>query len=109
MSGEHETSGEYEMFRPIVALKGGGGIYEATDYMAGFEMGVLEGQLGGDVSPTPDKPGFGATTDWRWIRQGNMQQVDLIAMEHGRVVEFGETHEDLVAVRLVQPNGGEPS
>ncbi|MBY4381844.1 hypothetical protein HQO24_10340 [Rhodococcus fascians] len=98
---------EYEMFRRIVALKGSGGIYEAADYMAGHEMGVLEGQLGGDVSPTPDKPGFGATTDWRWIRQGNMQQVDQIAMLHGRVTEFGETHEDLIAVRLIKPGTSE--
>jgi hypothetical protein len=93
---------EYDMVMPFLNMTSNGGEYDGHAYVAGFEMGCLQGQIYGDKSPTPDAPSPGAVGDWRWMQKGNVDQLDLIAMKHGYIVEFGEPFEELVAVRLVR-------
>ena len=94
---------EYTMAMPFVAVASNGGDYDDTAYVAGYELGILHGQLAGPDAPTPERPGPAAVDDWRWINKGNADQVDLLAMKYHKVIEYGETFEDLVAVRVVTP------
>lgn len=103
MSNDEEWA---ELVMPFVAVTSKGGPYDDAAYVAGYEMGVLEGQLSGAHDPvegTSGPPGVGTV---RWIRKANADQVDLIAMKHGRRVEFGETFDHYISVRLID-NGGE--
>lgn len=90
----------YSAEMPFIATASNGGAYDDAAYIAGYEAGVLAGQLRGDISPSPENPGPPSVTDWRWARADNLRQMDLLAMQHGYAVEVGETHEDLVAIRL---------
>lgn len=95
-----DEDAEYGLVMPFVACQSNGGEYQDHDWVCGYEMGLIAGQLAGNVTFTPENPGPGAVTDWRWINKGNVDQLDLIAMQHGHSVEFGEPFESLVAVRL---------
>lgn len=101
MSENHEEAG-YEPVLPFINVNSLGGEYRDVDYVAGVEIGIIQGQMYGDVSPTPEQPSPGALADWRWLLKGNADQLDLIAMNHGYRVEFGETFDNRVAVRLVK-------
>ncbi|UAK38359.1 hypothetical protein K8O93_00735 [Gordonia bronchialis] len=92
---------EHVLVMPFVACKSNGGAYEDNAWVAGFEMGVLNGQLSGDRTPSPDHPGPPATTEWRWIGKDNLAQADLLAMKYGKSLEVGDEWGDLVAIRVV--------
>ena len=95
-----DDESEYELVMPFVAVTSQGGPFDDTAYVAGYELGVLDGQLAGPHAPTPERPGPPSVQDWRWIKTANVEQADLIAMRHGRSMERGETFEDLTAIRL---------
>lgn len=95
-----DDEAEYEPMMPFLAVASRGGPYDDTAYVAGYELGILDGQLSGPYAPTPEKPGPPAIDHWRWIKSDNVEQADLIAMRHGWELERGEQFEDLVAIRL---------
>ncbi|KRQ20069.1 MULTISPECIES: hypothetical protein [Mycobacteroides] len=94
----------YGMVMPFVACQSNGGEYEDNAYVAGYEAGILEGQLYGWSKPSEDRPSPGLPTQWRYIHEGNVNQIDLIAMKHGWRVEHRDAVDGWVAVRLVDPD-----
>lgn len=96
----NDEDAEYEPLMPFLAVASRGGPYDDTAYVAGYELGILDGQLSGPLAPTPEHPGPPAVDAWRWIKAANVEQADLIAMRHGRRLERGERFEDLIAIRV---------
>lgn len=98
----NEGEEEYGLAMPFVACQSNGGDYDDNSYVAGYEMGILEGQLYGWMKPSVERSSPGLPTQWRYIHDGNVNQVDLIAMRHGWQVEHGEAVDGWVPVRLVE-------
>lgn len=67
----------YDLVMPFLPVQSNGGPHDDAAYVAGYEMGLLDAQLG----RTEFDQG-------RAIRADNREQADLIAMRHGRIAEF---------------------
>ncbi|KQU33527.1 hypothetical protein [Rhodococcus sp. Leaf233] len=104
MSEKEEPT--YGLVMPFIAVESNGGTYEDAAYVAGWELGVIDGQLAGPNAPTPEHPGPPLVTQWRWINEANAKQADLLAMKHGMKAEFDETYEGYISVRFVPAEGG---
>ncbi|PKQ59749.1 hypothetical protein B5566_02590 [Mycobacterium sp. MHSD3] len=104
---DSEDEGEYGLQMPFVACQSHGGNYEDNSYVAGYEMGILDGQLFGWTKPSAEQSSPGLPTQWRYIHEGNVNQVDLIAMRHGWRIEHRDTVDGWVEIRLVDPDAGE--
>jgi hypothetical protein len=63
----------YGLVMPFVSVTSHGGPHDDASYSAGWEMGALDALL------EHQKPGIHALT----IRDTNIEQADLIAMQHG--------------------------
>jgi hypothetical protein len=78
----------YELLLPFLPVQSLDGPYEDCAYVAGWEMGMLDGELrmGGHRE-------FAVT-----IRQENREQADLVAMRHGYAAEFKDYGDGWVAL-----------
>lgn len=76
---------ELEIVMPLLPVRSRGGPFPDDAYICGFEMGLLDMQLG--QMPTRDLPS-------RPIHVENRDQADLIAMRHGYLASFTETDVD---------------
>lgn len=104
MSDEHADG--YGLVVPFVAVASVGGPYDDASYVAGYNAGVLDGQLSGWTLPRPDRPMPPLPIDTRWVETENVAQMDLIAMKHGWRLEAGETYESYTAIKLMTPDVG---
>lgn len=71
-----------ELVMPFVACVSNGGPYDDESFTAGWELGAIDMALN-VMAP------LGATFA-RWIKPGMVEQLDLIAMKHGRRVAMGD-------------------
>lgn len=67
----------YDLVMPFLPVQSNGGPHDDAAYVAGYEMGLLDAQLG----RTEFDQG-------RAIHGENREQADLIAMRHGYTGEF---------------------
>lgn len=74
MTAEPDQPAEYGLVMPFLPVKSRGGPHDDDAYVAGFEMGRLDCAL----ALRPKTP-LHMTT----IRTDNVEQADLIAMNHG--------------------------
>jgi hypothetical protein len=68
---------KYDLVMPFLPVQSRGGPHDDDAFTAGYEMGLLDGQLGNSE--------FDQGTP---VRSGNREQADLIAMRHGYMAEF---------------------
>jgi hypothetical protein len=67
----------YELVMPFLPVQSKGGPHDDAAYVAGYEMGLLDAQLGNSEYD-----------QGRAIHGENREQADLIAMRHGYLAEF---------------------
>lgn len=67
----------YEMVMPFLPVQSKGGPHDDEAFVAGYQMGVLDAQLGGSVFD-----------QGRAVDVTCREQADLIAMRHGFIAEF---------------------
>lgn len=72
-----DESAEYGLIMPFLPVQSKGGPYADDAFVAGYQMGLLDAQLGGSIYD-----------QGRAVYVANRQQADLIAMKHGFVAEF---------------------
>lgn len=87
MSAEDESP--YGLVMPFLPVQSKGGPHDDNAYVAGFQMGRLDGLLN-----TVAAAGL-PLTDWfpeggETLRRDNREQADLIAMRYGFVASFDE-------------------
>lgn len=75
MSDDEESG--YEIVMPFLPVQSNGGPHDDDAYVAGYEMGLLDAQLGGTVYD-----------QGRAIHTENRDQADLIAMRNGFTADF---------------------
>lgn len=71
--------GGYELIMPFLPVQSKGGPYDDAAYVAGYEMGKLDGDLAQAGAHEP------LTIT---VHRDNQEQADLIAMRHGYSTEF---------------------
>lgn len=76
MSDEPDEFG-YDLVMPFLPVQSKGGPHPDDAYVAGYEAGLLDAQLGGSVF-----------SQGRAVHVENREQADLIAMRHGFIAEF---------------------
>jgi len=74
---DDEDGQGYDLVMPFLPVQSNGGPHSDDAYVAGYEMGLLDAQLG--------KSEF---EQGRSIHAENREQADLIAMRHGYISEF---------------------
>lgn len=67
----------YDLVMPFLPVQSRGGPHDDDAFVAGYEMGLLDAQLGRSEFD-----------QGRAIRADNREQADLIAMRHGYTGEF---------------------
>lgn len=72
---------EYEMFMPFVTAVSNGGVHDDRAYVAGFEMGRLDAELGMIRQ-------LGLVPGPKVMHAENKPQADLLAMKHGFAAGF---------------------
>lgn len=88
MSDDEEPS--YEMLMPFLPVQSKGGPYDDDAFAAGYQMGLLDAELGGSVFD-----------QGRPVYAQLREQADLIAMRHGFIAEFsGEEVEGWVCMKI---------
>lgn len=90
-----EPEEQYELVMPLLPVASRGGPFDDVAYVCGFEMGLLDMQLGqGPTVCLPDRP----------IHEQNREQADLLAMRHGYLAEFSDTEvEGWIHLRITRP------
>lgn len=79
-------AGSYDLVMPFVTCKSNGGPHDDTAYVAGFEMGALDANLG-------NARAMGVLATHTMIHAANREQADLIAMKHGYSAKFTDIEE----------------
>jgi hypothetical protein len=65
----------FELVMPFVVCTSQGGPYDDLPFAAGYELGRIDATLAGN-------------NDWRGtVRRESLPQLELIAMNHGRVIK----------------------
>lgn len=86
----------YELEMPFLPVRSNGGPHDDASYVAGYEMGLLDAQLG----RTEFDQG-------RAIHGENREQADLIAMRHGYSGEFtNDSGDGWVFMKVHQATAG---
>jgi hypothetical protein len=79
-----------EFVMPFVACASAGGRYDDDAYVAGYECGRVDALLG-----------QGPRSASAVVHEGNLEQLDLIAMNHGYIIVKEHEEYGLVNVRFV--------
>ncbi len=82
MDADEEGQG-YEMIMPFLPVRSKGGPHDDAAFVAGYQMGLLDAQLGGSIYD-----------QGRAINAECREQADLIAMRHGFIAEFTDEEID---------------
>lgn len=77
MDDQNDDDFGYDLVMPFLPVQSRGGPHDDDAFVAGYEMGLLDAQLGRSEFD-----------QGRAIRVDNREQADLIAMRHGYVAEF---------------------
>lgn len=77
MDDEDEDSTRYGLVMPFLPVQSKGGPYDDAAFVAGYQMGLLDAQLGGSIYD-----------QGRAVYAALREQADLIAMRHGYIAEF---------------------
>lgn len=87
---EDDNEPGYDLVMPFLPVQSKGGPYADDAFVAGYQMGLLDAQLGDSIFD-----------QGRAILVTNREQADLIAMRHGFIVEFtGEEIDGWVCMTL---------
>jgi hypothetical protein len=94
-----EGDREYGLVMPFLPVASRGGPYDDGAYCAGYEMGRLDEAL---------KGALGVRRVEATIRMANVQQADLIAMQHGYhcTADASDDHPDWTHA-IFEPSRGE--
>lgn len=74
---DDDSDASYELVMPFLPIQSMGGPHPDAAYVAGYEMGLLDAQLGGSVF-----------AQGHAIHLENRERADLIAMRHGYIADF---------------------
>lgn len=77
MNTDDDGEFRYDLVMPFLPVISNGGPYDDDAFVAGYEMGLLDAQLGNSEFD-----------QGRAIHAENRAQADLIAMRHGYIAEF---------------------
>lgn len=83
MDDEHDEDPGYEMVMPFLPVQSKGGPHNDAAFVAGYQMGLIDAQLGGSIYD-----------QGRAINAECREQADLIAMRHGYIAEFSDEEVD---------------
>lgn len=86
----------YELAMPFVSVRSKGGPHDDESYVAGYQMGLLDAQLGGSEFD-----------QGRPIAADSREQADLIAMRHGYIAEFTANISGWVCMRVRKADADE--